>query len=568
MLTHWKPFVDLMNMRILLILTFAIISSATLAQKKEWEKPETGGELESVEVVIEKERQISLPNANRNFDKIPPRPSEPIKPPITYDFRSFSFQTPQINPQIKPLKLKQDNPSKIYNNYVTAGFGNYASPYLEGFVSSGKNRNKLTGAHAYLNSSGRGPVDGNNSASGSYGLSLYGQSISDLFSFSGNVGFDNRSTHFYGYKPGSDVDASDIKQSISIFKIGGSVANSKNSNFSYKLAGGFSYLSDKYSARETEVDFDLNSYYKINDDKRIRIQAGYYMISRKDEFVEAKPRNLFLVRPTYEFNPMEGLKLSAGATAAYENDSIDNKDFHIYPDFQATYALSPTVDAVGSLTGGVDKVTLQSLTNENLWLAPNVPIFHTNKLYDLQLGINAKLGNKVSASAGSSFAALKNWYFYRNDSSSTGDSTKFVVDYDKGATKRNNFFASLSYAQAEVLKLMLRADLYGYDTKNVAEAWHRPTYKVTANVSYNLYKKMLFKVDLITQGGMKALDPGTDKIVKIKGAFDLNARMEYLLSDSFSIYVQGNNITGNKYQVFLNYPVRGVQVMGGITWSF
>ncbi len=526
------------------------------------------GELEAVEIEIVKERQITLLQANRNFDKIPPHPSEPKRPPISYDFRAFSFQTPQISPVIKPLKLKPDNPSNVYGSYVSAGVGNYASPYLEAFINSAKDRNKLIGAHAYLNSSIRGPVDGTKSGSGMYGLSFYGQSFSEALALSGNVGFDNRSTHFYGYTPGTDVRARDIRQAVTVFKLGGSVANARSSNFSYKLNAGFSYLSDKYSARESEVDFGLNSHYKIDDEKRIRMKADYYLINRKDEFVEASPRNLFNGNAAYEFAPMEGLKLSAGAIVSYENDTLDSKDFHLYPDFQATYALSPSVDAIGSLSGGVEKVSLQTLTTENLWLGPNVPIYHTNKLYEIQFGLNAKLGNKISANGGLSLANLRNWYFFRNDSAATGDQAKFVIDYDRGSTKRSNLFVSLAYTQATLAKFMLRGDLYGYSTDQVAEAWHRPTFKLTANASYNLYNKMLFKLDLITQGGIKALDPVTHNIVKLDPAFDLNFRAEYLFSPSLSIFLQFNNITSTKYQTYLNYPVRGFQVMGGVTWSF
>src|SRR5688572_28551548 len=54
------------------------------------------GELESREIVIEKVREITLRKANRNFEKIPPRPAENIKAPMTYDFQSFSFQAPQV----------------------------------------------------------------------------------------------------------------------------------------------------------------------------------------------------------------------------------------------------------------------------------------------------------------------------------------------------------------------------------------------------------------------------------------------------------------------------------------
>ena len=82
------------------------------------------------------------------------------------------------------------------------------------------------------------------------------------------------------------------------------------------------------------------------------------------------------------------------------------------------------------------------------------------------------------------------------------------------------------------------------------EAWHRPTYKVTANGSYNLYEKIIFQADIIAQGGMKALDPVTDSVVKLKAAFDLSFKTEYLFSNSFSAFLQFNNMTSNKYPVF------------------
>lgn len=542
---------------VLLILSYGNAS----AQKENWEGGKQG-ELEAVEIEIVNEREITLPKASRNFEKIPPRPAEAIKPPITYDFRAFSFQTPTISAPIRPLKVKQEGQASIYNNYVSAGYGNYANPYLEAFVSSGRNKNRLLGAHAYYHNAIKGPVDGRNSGSGMYGLSIYGQSFSEVLSLTGNVGFENRSTHFYGYVPGTDVDPSDIRQAISLFKLGLTLANARNSDFSYKLGGKFSYLGDKYNARESEIGFDLTSYYRIDDDQRIRLNADYALISRKDALVEVTPRNLFRVNAAYEFMAVEDLKVSAGAVVAYEDDEIDKKDVHVYPDFKVTYKLSPTVDAIGSLTGGIEKVSLQTLTNENLWLAPNIDVFHTNKQFDFLVGVNAKLGNKVSASAGWSLASLKNWYSYMNDVS---DQSKFIVDYNTGSVQRTNLYATVNYTQ-QYAKFMLRGDLYGYSQKD--QVFHRPTYRVTTNASYTLYEKMIFKLDLIAQGGMKARDPLTSTIVTVDPAFDLNFRAEYLFSESLSFFLQFNNITSNKYPVFLNYPVRGFQVLGGVTWSF
>jgi hypothetical protein len=166
---------------------------------------------------------------------------------------------------------------------------------------------------------------------------------------------------------------------------------------------------------------------------------------------------------------------------------------------------------------------------------------------------------------------LKNWYFFKN----TFDPSKFTIDYDPDAdTRRTNFFASLGFTQTEVAKFLLRGDLYSYTTGSdkIEEAWYRPTYKVTGDVSFNIAKKLLIGINLIAQGGMKAVDnsllTGEYKIIELDAAFDLNARTEYMVSDKFSVFIQCNNIMDNQYPVFLHYPVRGFQVLGGLTWSF
>jgi len=547
----------------LLIMIGACSVSSFAQQTNDWEND---GEIESMEIEIVKDRQITLPKASRNFDKIPPKPSETsIKAPVTYDFRSFSFQAPQINPVVRPLKLKPENPSDIYAGFLRIGYGNYASPLLEGYINNKRDKNKLYGARFYHHSSGKGPVDGKNSGSGNTSLSVYGRSLSDALALSGNIGFENRTTHFYGYPQGEPVGKDSLKQSFNVIKLGGELTNSRNSDFSYKLGGNFSYLTDKYDARESEVGLAFKTDYEIDDDSRIDLKADYTVISRKDSRVDAKARSLFTVAPSFEFLPIEDLKLSIGLIAAFENDTIDSKSVHVYPNFKATYPLSPSVDAVGYISGGMDKVSLQSLSNENMWLAPNVAVFHTNRVLDFGAGLNARLGNKVSAHAGLSTTLLKNWYSYVNRPE---DPSKFVTVYDRGTVRRNNLYVALSYVQSELAKFMVRGDFYGYDADDLSEVWHRPTTKLTANASINVYQKLIFTADIIAQGGMKALDPETGATVKLDGAFDLNFKAEYLFSPSFSAFVQLNNITSNKYPVFLNYPVRGFQALAGITWSF
>lgn len=542
-----------------MLLFFGVISS--LQAQQDW----TDGSLDPVEIEIVTERQIKLPLANRNFEKIPPGASEPLKPSVTYNFRGLNFQTPEVSPAIRPLKLKQESSSSIYGSYVSLGYGNYASPYFEAFLNSGRNKNKLVGAHAWHSSSAKGPVDEKNSGSGTSGISLFGKTFGKYVSLKGNVDFENRFTHFYGYPESEIVERDTIRQSFNTFSLGGSLSNTRNSDFAYELGGNFSYMADKFDARETEADISFSSSYRIPDESNIALKARYFIISRKDRLAEASPRSLFIINGAYEFVPKEGLKVSAGLIAAYENDTIDSKDLHLYPDISASYVVSPSVDVVGKLTGGVEKVSLHSLSAENWWLAPNVGIFHTNKTFELLAGINARVGKKVEVRTGVAFATLKNLYYYVN---SANDQSKFETVYDNGSTKRSNLYASVSYAQSEKAKLMLRGDYYIYSPGTIAEAWHRPAYKATASASFNIYQKILLHGNFIAQGGMTAPDPDTQLAVTLDNAFDLNVRTEYLLSESFSIFLQLNNITSKNYPLFLNYPVRGFQVLGGITWSF
>jgi hypothetical protein len=560
------------------VFLFALLAIPALAQNPTWE--EGGKEMKEVEIEIIRSRENKVPKANRLFEKISPRPAELISPPITYNYKVFNFQTPELNPVARPLRLKQEESSQTYRGYVSVGLGNYSSQYLDGFITNKPDKKKLIGAHMFLNRSGKGPVDGDNSGSAHTGVSAFAQTFSKELAFGANVGIEQRSSHFYGYPESMEVEQDSIKQAYTLFNLGAQIMNARKSDFSYQLGGNFSFINDKFEAKESTVDLLFKSAYKINEEQAINLNADYSIINRKDVDVEAKARNLFQLNGYYSFVTKSDFYLQLGATVALENDSIDSKDFHFYPDVKLTYALNDAVDVVGSLSGGMEKVSLQTLSNENIWLAPSIATFHTNKKFDINAGIRAKLGGKVLAGAGISFAALQNMYYFMNAPMSDGpefDQSKFLVNYDLGTTKRTNFYASLLFTFSDVAKVSLQGDYYAYSVddmyvasspNNLNEAWHKPTYRVTAGASYNLYKKLVFNLDMIAQGGMKAYDWNTEETIDLKAAFDLSLRTEYLISDTFSAFVDLNNIASSKYPLFYNYPSRGFQAMAGITWKF
>ena len=91
---------------------------------------------------------------------------------------------------------------------------------------------------------------------------------------------------------------------------------------------------------------------------------------------------------------------------------------------------------------------------------------------------------------------------------------------------------------------------------------------MTLNSSFNIVDKFLINADLMSQGGAKAFNVDTNTVITLDAAFDLNLRLNYFVSSQFSVFLKGSNLLANEYQLYLNYPVRGLQVLGGLTYVF
>ncbi|MFN7654402.1 MAG: hypothetical protein ACK5PC_14260 [Cyclobacteriaceae bacterium] len=560
------------NLVLMSVVLLSTVSSSLYAQDQ--------GEIPNVEIVIEKNRQITLPPATRTFEKVPPRPAEPIKPEITYDFKNISFTASDYNPSIRPHKLKSPAIDKLNNNYVSAGFGNYTSPYLEGYITNKRDKNKYYGAKFFHRSFGSGPVGEGNSASGNTEVSVFGKAFSRVVAVGGAIGYENRAAKFYGVFPGMTA-APIVAQSYSIISLSANVENVVAKDFNYNLTGGFSYLKDDLNSSETEISLDLKSNLKVANEKFIDL-AGDYTLMNRDFSGSSRARHLFRVMPSYTFSPIENLQLKVGLTAAFQNDTIGSvKNVNLYPDVRASYALTEKIQAYAGLTGGIDRVSLHTLSRENAWMAQNALLNHTNRTFEFLGGLNGKLGSSIAFQTGLSFATLKNLYFYQNDlyqglvtPSTTNRPERFLVTYDDAT--RTNLFAEVAYAKTALVRISLRGDYYAYSTDKIQKAWHRPAYKLNFNGSYNIYNKIQLVADLTVQGGARANSMEVQdvlvgyiaKTVELPVATDLNLKVSYSLSEQVHLFIQTNNVLGSQYQTYLYYPVRGFQALAGFSWSF
>lgn len=555
----------------------------TLLSTTVYAQEEGGGEIEAVEIEIVKEKQITMPKASRNFEKVPPRPADPLAPSMTYDFKTLNFTAPDYNPVVKPLRLKDETLSKIYGNYVSVGFGNYRSPFLRASLASKRNAEKAYGVDLFHHSFGTGPVGKEMSGSGYTKINGYLSGMGPKITSNAGITYENMYNHFYGYPTGEippGVKEEDIRQSYNIIGLNAGITNTKTGDFNYKFNGDFSYLKDRFRAVESEVGLHLNTKYDVNKTQAFMLKGDYILIARKDVSLEPKPRHLFRVNPAYQFNILDDrFRLSVGLNAVVENDTIGkDKPIHIYPDAWIYSKLTKTIEAYAGITGDIEKVSLQTLSRENQWINSNIDIFHTNKSFEFRVGVQGKVARKVSFHVGTSIINYKNLYFYVPDSGGPNvdlqspHPNSFDVVYDNAV--RLNLFAELGLVHADKINISFRGDYYNYSVRYLLYPWQRPTNKIGIYSSFKIVDKILLTVDLLSQGGAKAYDiiqfqySGAIDVVSLKPALNLNTKLRYFISKPLSAYVEVNNALNNNYPIYYLYPTRGIQVSAGISWSF
>ncbi|MBC3539751.1 hypothetical protein ACFSC6_21315 [Rufibacter sediminis] len=526
-----------------------------------------GNKLESTEIVVEKNRVLELPEANRNFQKFLIQPPALGDRKVTYRFNEYRLPEHYINLPMKVLTIQQEELSKLYGNYVKGGIGNYGTVYAKGYFHNKRSDKSSFGAQVGHLSSSMGPIENSGSASS------YVQANGDLYSgpitVGGRVRYERDQNYFYGGKNVAEVDKSDIKQVYNRFLVEGHLNNLNDLKTPFHFDGkvGLTHTGDNYSAKETHLFGRVETNYSLSDVSKVLVDLDLAYTNQKD--AETYGRGFFKVRPAYALQ-MDRLGLILGATIAYTGDTInDARKFNLYPALEANYQvvqnkLSLFVGAGGDL----ERSTLYSISKENPFVNQNLQVADVNRSLEIYGGVNGSISKYVQFTGRLALQNYRNLYFFNN---SVADSTKFDLLYDNGVTKVFQFFGQLTFNQSEDLRLGVKAESNKYTTTSLREPFHRPDMKATAFATYNLSDKILLNSELYyisSSFGEITRTDGTKLLRETDTIVDLNLKGDYRFSPRFSAFLMGNNLLGSKYERFVNYPTQGISVLGGVTYSF
>ncbi|MEZ0484030.1 TonB-dependent receptor [Fibrella aquatica] len=530
------------------------------------------GKIENQEITVEKSRRIELPPANRIQNKIPsPKANTDVKK-LTYEFqdRKLTIGDPRIQPTVLPLNATKADVPPAFSNYVKLGAGNYNTFYGEGFYGLTTETGMGVEASVRHLGSGIGPVDGANSAQRETRLDLKGTYNTDLFKLTGGVGYEQERYYFYGYRPqfldGNRVvpNRDSLRQQLSTFRVNlGIENNGKDQTLDYALKTSLTTLKDGYRASETDWATNLQTSLYITDQVTALLNADAYVTQRSDQ--EVDNRNLFRLRPAFRY-ASPTLTVTLGLNAVNETDKrLGINNTRAFPVANVDLVPTGNIHFFAGVDGDIVRNTLRSLLSENRWLAPNVVLANTIKLYDIYGGSKGQLGNGFNYEAKVSYARYRNFYGINN---TWPDTTKFFALYDGGLAQVLTVSGQVGYSLNDRFTSTLKGDVFRYDLDRLDDAWGRPRATVQWLNSYTLNKKLFITSDLYVNTGIRNKNFITNEIVKLPAIYDLNLKIDYFLGKQVSAFVSLNNIFGQTYQRHLYYRVQGLNFLGGISYSF
>lgn len=271
--------------------------------------------------------------------------------------------------------------------------------------------------------------------------------------------------------------------------------------------------------------------------------------------------------------------MELGAALVYTKDmERANSDLFIYPKIKASYRVADGyfVPYVG-VDGGLEQNTYYDFVQENPFVSPTLHITPTSHVYNAFLGARGKFTENVGYDFKATYARAENEVlFLSNASDGSGMENyhygnSFGIVYDNLNTL--GLHGELSVNVNENFQLRMNASYYSYETEFQQEAWNLPNLKASLNANYQISKKWSFGTDLFFVGERKELPAlrsviVAPQIITLDSYFDVNVELGYQINDQFSVFVKGNNLLGENYEHWKNFPVLGTQVLGGLTYQF
>ncbi len=497
----------------------------------------------------------------------------------------------------KASTVKRLPPPVLYNSYASAGGGNPANIMAKFYTVRTIDRESNFTLGLDHNSS-KGDIAGvalDNIYSNSKLDASYANRQSD-YNWGIDLGVQHQLYNWYGLPEGvyDENTINGINERQNYFMAGADAHIKVEDSFFENAKLHYRRFWDGVKSGENRAIFDAGFNFPVGDEN--------FGIKAKVDFVNGDFKNASinnadnLAGIAYSnlqvgINPSltmlrDDLSLNLGVNLVYGLD-MENSDsnFYIYPAVTASFrVLDESVIAYGGIEGELKQNSYYDFVKENPYVSPTLTVAPTDRQYDAYVGIKGQLLPNLSYNIRGSYTAENRRPLYklnprndfRNDDKGYYYGNSFEVFYDD--LKTLGIFGELNVDVNRNFTLGVNAAFYDYSTETGNPAWNLPNITGSLFMDYQIGEKWYTGANLFYVGerddfasiAVQNVPPSQfpSTMITLEGYFDANAHIGYRLSDQLSIFLKVANIANKNYQRWANYPVQGIQVLGGATYKF
>ncbi len=572
--------------KVLPFVCLSAVSWGITAQEKETET------LETERVVIVKAYTPTISDAFKI--KSTPILNDSIaqqKKQIRYSIFSVPVASTYTPAKGRAANIDRPKPIKIFDNYATLGFGNFTSVLAEFYSNFQINRSDNIGLYLHHNSS-QGGIDEVQLDDKFYNTSLdfnYTSRNRD-YTYGIEIGAEHQLYNWYGLPEipaltSEQINAIDPQQNYFGGKLGGKLQFDdlyfKRATLTYQFFGDALSSVEHHIVAKPTFEFEvgnslittnfivdyLNGSFDRDIDQVLQTPNKYGILN-----LGVNP-GLVILR--------DNLTLNLGAAIYYSIDTQNSdNDFFIYPKITASYRLlDDNVIAYGGLEGELHQNTYRNAVSQNPFISPTLVIEPTNTLYDAYFGLKGKISEVVSYNFRGSYVSEDEKPLFVNNTRAViplqgyDHGNSFSYRYDDVVTISG--YGELNFEINKKFKLGATAEYFNYESEDEQEAWNLPEIKASVLLDYQINKQWFLGAQLFYVGERKdinnaivALPTSPVPTITLDSYFDANVNFGYRLNDQLSFFVKGNNLAGENYERWVNFPVQDIQILGGVTYKF
>ena len=489
--------------------------------------------------------------------------------------------------RIKAARIIGEPATRLYNNYLRLGFGNYWTPLADLYWSSTRDKKKTYGISLnHLSSWDRLPNYGPNHF-GNTAVTLFGKYIfAEKMQLSTDLSYEHDHNLYYGftddtlrtvlnrvrdsvkldeYRAGYNLVTWNLgfkNMQLDVNKFGYAAnlrlsdlwatwgQNELNLNLSGDVHYGFPLLREYKGVAYLHAEWDGYTH-SVSPDGTMPL--GYTPAPTTDTV--RGYRNLVKVNPYVDFF-FSGLQIHSGFTVGWDGFSDDtNVVFRCFPDLVVSKKFFNDNIAVSlAATGGMEAVNWNTLRQVNPYIVPDAAQRAT-KHYDFLLNARWTLSRKLEANAEVGYSLLQ-------------DDLTFTLDPDYGLHNvyrplyidDNRFTAggTIAFVNDEMITLRAGGHYYTYNQRPL----YRPDWDALVSAKVNYRDKWLFYLEGSLLGQVDA-----DNGETLPMRYGIAAEVEYRHNRALSFFLRMDNLAFQRYYYWSNYPSQRGLFLVGLTYT-